>query len=537
MNKVFKTRQIKSPLGLLFQIPVWLVAIFGLYKIGEMVFYSFTDFNMIESPSFVGIQNYIGIFQNEVTLKYLSNTVFLVGIVALLLIITAVLPAIFTARLRLPFGLAIMGAFSLISISFVMPGIGKYIFSSDSYGFLNGFFIGNSDKPILFSQEHAMAVAVIIMWFICLAPVFSITYIAARMKHTFLGTAISICAIPVLMYACGHVVTGIVGYPSMNYSADWIYTGFIDYASVRFEVGFGYAFLIIGLLMLLIWCAAVCLIVFAINILCKNISSDAIGFKIIGIITFAFSVLFVITLMYFITAYFLNAFKPLDEVFILPHRFFPQRLTLKNFSQLFQLMGGAWVPLSRAIYNSLVAIPLVTVPVCFLVALPSGFGFSTFKILKRQELLLLPFIAFLPVSLIPMFIVKDSYFSSTFNFIGGFEFLISVFIVYLVVKLIVYKSPNRWLRILIGSLCIFTSFISICAIRGIFEKNDYIYSEQLKNWYTRSSVIISGGIARINVAAANDLMMLLVTVMLVIIPLCLLLILYLLYRKKTPNEI
>jgi putative chitobiose transport system permease protein len=48
-----------------------------------------------------------------------------------------------------------------------------------------------------------------------------------------------------------------------------------------------------------------------------------------------------------------NAFKPLDELFVYPPRFFVRNPTMNNFSDLFILMSGSWVPFSRYIFNTL----------------------------------------------------------------------------------------------------------------------------------------------------------------------------------------
>lgn len=40
----------------------------------------------------------------------------------------------------------------------------------------------------------------------------------------------------------------------------------------------------------------------------------------------------------------MNAFKPLDELFLFPPRLFVRRPTLKNFSDLFYLMSNSFVP-------------------------------------------------------------------------------------------------------------------------------------------------------------------------------------------------
>jgi ABC-type glycerol-3-phosphate transport system permease component len=48
-----------------------------------------------------------------------------------------------------------------------------------------------------------------------------------------------------------------------------------------------------------------------------------------------------------------NALKPLDEIFLYPPRIFVRNPSLSNFSDLFVLMSGSWVPFSRYILNTI----------------------------------------------------------------------------------------------------------------------------------------------------------------------------------------
>ena len=49
----------------------------------------------------------------------------------------------------------------------------------------------------------------------------------------------------------------------------------------------------------------------------------------------------------------LNAFKPLEEIYIYPPRFFVRNPTLENFSLLMRLASELWVPFSRYAFNSI----------------------------------------------------------------------------------------------------------------------------------------------------------------------------------------
>ena len=48
----------------------------------------------------------------------------------------------------------------------------------------------------------------------------------------------------------------------------------------------------------------------------------------------------------------MQAFKPLDELFMFPPRFYVMNPTFQNFKDLFGLMNTSWVPFSRYIFNT-----------------------------------------------------------------------------------------------------------------------------------------------------------------------------------------
>jgi ABC-type glycerol-3-phosphate transport system permease component len=55
-----------------------------------------------------------------------------------------------------------------------------------------------------------------------------------------------------------------------------------------------------------------------------------------------------------------NAFKPLDELFMFPPRFFVRRPTTDNFIMLFQLTSNLWVTFTRYVFNSVFVTVLAT---------------------------------------------------------------------------------------------------------------------------------------------------------------------------------
>ena len=48
-----------------------------------------------------------------------------------------------------------------------------------------------------------------------------------------------------------------------------------------------------------------------------------------------------------------SAFKPLEEFFVFPPRFYVVNPTGDNFTQLFTLTSNLWVPFSRYLFNTL----------------------------------------------------------------------------------------------------------------------------------------------------------------------------------------
>ena len=62
----------------------------------------------------------------------------------------------------------------------------------------------------------------------------------------------------------------------------------------------------------------------------------------VGILVFllAFGIFMSLPLVYAIN----NAFKPFDELFMFPPKFFVRNPTGENFSDLFTIMSSSWVP-------------------------------------------------------------------------------------------------------------------------------------------------------------------------------------------------
>lgn len=68
-------------MGLLFAMP-WIIGflVFSLYPIVMSIYYSLTDFNMFQTPKFVGFENYITLFHDPKFYKSLWNTLYMTAI-------------------------------------------------------------------------------------------------------------------------------------------------------------------------------------------------------------------------------------------------------------------------------------------------------------------------------------------------------------------------------------------------------------------------------------------------------------------------
>ena len=220
-----------------------------------------------------------------------------------------------------------------------------------------------------------------------------------------------------------------------------------------------------------------------------------------------------------------QAFKPMEELFIFPPRFTVQNPTLKNFKLIGQLVDNLWVPFSRYTFNSvfvsaagtagnvviasMAAYPLakndfpgkkflfkiVTVALLF-----SGgvLGLAQYIIMAKLHMINTYWALILPSVATPMglFLMKQFMEGISTSLLeaaridGMNEFQIYWSIV----------MPNvkpAWLTMI------------IFAFQGMWSMTggNFIYKEELKMLPTALAQIQSGGIARAGVAAAANLLM------------------------------
>lgn len=269
----FKVWWQKNWIGYAFLAPfLILFTIFVVAPVLTAMGLSFTNYNMMQTPKFVGLNNYKLLFlDDEVFLIGLSNTLkfaIITGPVGYLL-------SFFAAWVinQLKFKRAFALAFYAPSIcsGIAMSQVWMVIFSSDRKGYLNNFLLnmGLIDEPILWNTNptYIMGVVMFISLWMSMGTGFlvflaglqnvsreyyeagaidgirskfqELLYITLPvMKPQLLFGAINAI---VGAFSVFDIATSVAGMPSPNYSAHTIVAHLYDYAFIRFQMGYASA--------------------------------------------------------------------------------------------------------------------------------------------------------------------------------------------------------------------------------------------------------------------------------------------------------
>ncbi|MGH2541819.1 MAG: carbohydrate ABC transporter permease, partial [Ardenticatenaceae bacterium] len=106
---------------------------------------------------------------------------------------------------------------------------------------------------------------------------------------------------------------------------------------------------------------------------------------------------------------FSHAFKPPDELFAYPPRFFVINPTFKNFTDLFARLSNSGVPISRYLFNSIL-ITVVTIAASIIVSSTAAYALSKKKFKLKQTLFAINTVAlmFVPIAVtIPRFLIIE----------------------------------------------------------------------------------------------------------------------------------
>lgn len=281
-NKIAKRSDNKN--GYLFVLPYALVfTVFILVPVILAIVLSFTNFNAIEFPSWVGFLNYITVLTNdEVFMQYvLPNTIvyaLVVGVGGYILsFILAWALCNLTKPIRTLFALILYSPSMTAGVAMVV--VWKVIFSGDQTGLLNNWLmeIGAITDPIiwLINADYLLPIIIVVgLWssmgigFLSLiAGILNIDealyeagaidgiknrfqemiYITIpSMKPQMLFAAVMSI---VNAFQAGSVYTLLTGNPSPGYASQLIVNHIEDYGFLRYEMGYAAALSVVLLLM------------------------------------------------------------------------------------------------------------------------------------------------------------------------------------------------------------------------------------------------------------------------------------------------
>ena len=246
-----------------------LFLVFTVVPVFLSIFLSFTDFNMLQMPHWVGGSNYIRLFlDDDIFITACKNTLIFAAVTGPVSYILSLLIAWFINELPPKVRALVTLIFYAPSISGNVYLVWKTMFSSDSYGWVNGSLIklGLINSPILWfdDAEYVMPLCIVAALWLSLGTAF-LSFIAGlqtvdrslyeaaavdgiknrwqelwyitlpKMRPQMLfGAVLSITQ----AFGFGAVVTALCGFPSVDYAAHTIMHHLDDYGGQRYEVGY-----------------------------------------------------------------------------------------------------------------------------------------------------------------------------------------------------------------------------------------------------------------------------------------------------------
>lgn len=249
-----------------------LFTLFTIIPVASSLILSLTDFDMLQIPRFVGIENYIRLLvDDDVLLIAIKNTLifaFVTGPISYFL-------ALFFAWVVNELNSKIRAVVTLMLYAPTIAGnmfiIWTFIFSGDSYGVVNGLLMkaGILSEPVqwLSNPQYSLWIIILVQLWISLGIGF-LSFIAGLqsidrqiyeagsidgIKNRFQEfTKLTVPSMgPQLMFGAvmqisasfsvGAVSSALAGFPSTDYSAHTVILHIQDYGILRFEMGYASA--------------------------------------------------------------------------------------------------------------------------------------------------------------------------------------------------------------------------------------------------------------------------------------------------------
>ena len=261
---------------------MFIFVLFTVVPVVASLALSFTQFNMLEAPKFIFMDNYITLFlDDELFVTALKNTLIFAAVTGPVSYLLSFVVAWFINELPPKIRAVVTLVFYAPSIAGNAYLIWTTLFSSDAYGWANAILmeLGLIDAPILWFQNatYVMPLCIIVALWMSLGTAF-LSFIAGlqginkslyeagaidgvrnRWQELWYITLPSMK--PQLMFGAilaitgafgfGPVVTALAGNPSVDYVAYTLNHHLSEYQGTRWEVGYASAISFIMFLMMI----------------------------------------------------------------------------------------------------------------------------------------------------------------------------------------------------------------------------------------------------------------------------------------------
>lgn len=241
----------------------------------------------------------------------------------------------------------------------------------------------------------------------------------------------------------------------------------------------------------------------------------------IFIVLLLFAAFMVIPFVYAVV----QAFKPMEELFIYPPRFFVRNPTLDNFKGIWRLSDNLWVPFSRYVFNS-AFVTVVGIALSIVIGTVAAFPLAKYDFPGNKfinQLIVMSLLFSGPVTALPQFIIIVE--------LGLFNNLLAVILPIAGGSLTLFLMRNFMSQIpdaVIEAATIdgakrFTILYRVClplvkpamltvlifSFQTMWNAGSgaYITAEDLKLLPTMLGQIAAGGIARTGVGSATSILM------------------------------
>ncbi len=263
---------------------ILLFAVFVVLPVVISIFLSFTYYNMIEAPRFIGLSNYTQMFfGDDVFWVAFKNTMIFAVITGPTGYVLSFVLAWFINELNPKIRAVVTFIYYAPALTGNVYFIWQYIFSGDRYGFINNLLLelGFILEPIqwLSDTNYMLTVVIIVQLWLSLGVSF-LSFIAGfQSVDNSLYEAGAIdgvknrwqelwyITLPVMKpqmmfgaimqistaFSVGAISQTLVGYPSKNYAAHTIVLHIMDFGTIRYEMGYACAISVFLFLIMVIF--------------------------------------------------------------------------------------------------------------------------------------------------------------------------------------------------------------------------------------------------------------------------------------------